>query len=527
MVMSDRVVILLQRGSKGPPRIVLEDPADVPDADVGVDVIADPEREQLLARAKSGPWDPDVVERIGTSLCNLLKEQPAIKKDFETRLRETTLDGPIYLRIEPPELEEWPWEALNDPDAGFLALQRPWPIARVRRVPKPKPEYVFIPPLRIVAVLGASGSTAETRISAREEWNRLFGAIKESPLNITVDVFVAEDELLQEIQALNLPWVKGDFLDDDDELFREIKRVRPHLLHFFCHGVAGSPPILEIASRLNWRQKQDGSIKVDASQLRDRADPEPQSNVWLITLNCCESAQSLGAGSRSRAMASSLVMKGFPAVVGMRQRVDSSHASRFCGLWYESLLQELGERFESGSDGTQPEEFHWARALFAARQGICRTVVDDVPFTASAPRVVEWTIPILYTRYPPFVIRVGTDPENKNAVLRAPAAAVPPAAPALVPPPAAPAAAGAAAAPVPVVVPPVGVAAGGVVAPAADAAARPALSVQEKLKLTAEMQQLLEARGALAAQATIPEPIRNGVLRDINARLDEITALLV
>ena len=42
--------------------------------------------------------------------------------------------------------------------------------ARIKKVASAKPEYVFIPPLRIMAVLGASGSDEISGISAKDEW---------------------------------------------------------------------------------------------------------------------------------------------------------------------------------------------------------------------------------------------------------------------------------------------------------------------------------------------------------------------
>jgi hypothetical protein len=490
-------MIWLQQTKNGPAQILLNEPLDDPDAELAVALALDAEKMALLAQMKTGPWDPNLVEQVGQVLCDSLRAQPAIRRDFDTRLALAgPVEAPIYLRVDPPDVDEWPWEALSDEKAGFLALERRWPIARVKRVKAPiiKSEHLFLPPLRILAVLGAAAQDPLARISAKEEWDELYAAVKRSSLNVDLRVYVCEDALLNDIQKLGELWITVGFLEGDRELFDQIKDFKPQLLHFFCHGVADTPPFLQIGSRLDWRKGQNGSINIEASQLRDRADPD--QNVWLITLNCCEGAQPAESanGSRSRPMASSLVLGGFPAVVGMRQRVDSQHASCFCGLWYGALLREL----LAGLSKAEPVLFHWAIGLFAARQGIC-TFVEKVPHTQGARRHIEWTIPVIYTRQQPFTIRLAPDPDGTHPVKR-------PAAPAPLAPPA----------PAP----------GPAPAPAAPAAAPAALSVADKLQLVGEMQELLDNRAKLAAQDNIPAAIRESVLASIDARLKSIEAQL-
>lgn len=133
-------------------------------------------------------------------------------------------------------------------------------------------------------------------------------------------------------------------------MFNIIHEFSSHLLHFFCHGVANPFPRLEVGTALDWERKQPGSIPIEGRQLHDRADPE--GNTWLVTLNCCESAlQGEVRGSRSVPIASALVTAGFPAVVGMRERVEGDLAHAFCRLFYEGLLTELTQHIESAGPG--------------------------------------------------------------------------------------------------------------------------------------------------------------------------------
>jgi hypothetical protein len=120
--MADRLVIVLQRALDGPPRILLEEPNTDPQFEESVNLSPNEQCKSLLAKMKEGPWAPALVEEVGKLLCDCLKKQPAIQRDFVTRLNPNAqAGGPIYLRIEEPELEMWPWETLNDSEVGFLA----------------------------------------------------------------------------------------------------------------------------------------------------------------------------------------------------------------------------------------------------------------------------------------------------------------------------------------------------------------------------------------------------------------------
>jgi hypothetical protein len=52
------------------------------------------------------------------------------------------------------------------------------------------------------------------------------------------------------------------------------------------------------------------------------------------------------------------------------------------------------------------------------------------------------------------------------------------------------------------------------------------LTLDEKLHLLGEMQELLSQRANIASQASIPDAVRQGVLRDIDARLAAIETQL-
>ena len=147
-----------------------------------------------------------------------------------------------------------------------------------------------------------------------------------------------------------------------------------------------------------------GGIRIESSQLKQRADPH--GNIWLVTLNCCESAKSDGgAGLFSIPMACSLVNSGFPAVVGMREQIAEDFAHDFCRLFYDALLDDFSDRIATAKrEGVA--EVHWACALFATRQRICEMIDSENAFSDVAARAREWTIPVLYTRLETFRLRL-------------------------------------------------------------------------------------------------------------------------
>jgi hypothetical protein len=415
-----RVVMVLQKVLGGMSQVSLKEPerpdADVPAALNGLDAA------QLLQKINAQPLAPDAVKEVGTELLNFLALHPAIKEavlpNLDVNINKET---PIYLVFKDPELEKLPWEAIHAPNAGFVCGEKRWPFARARDSTSPKPDPGFLPPLRMMLIMGASGTENLTQIPADEEWRSIYEAVKKSQLNIRLRVLVCQEELEKEIAQEGKPWIETGMLTDSEQLFNDISEFSPHILHFFCHGVSGPSPSLQIASCKDWELWDPPSIQLEGSQLYDRA--KVNGNTWLVTLNCCESAQ-LGQspGSRSLPLASALVNAGFPAVVGMRERVETSLAHVFCRLFYDALLTDLEERL-AAAEKEGSREVHWACGLYAARQRICEELAKGKDggaktFTEIAAGVKEWTIPIIYARLQRFNLRLIPDPDGTHPVSR-------------------------------------------------------------------------------------------------------------
>ena len=121
----------------------------------------------VLKRFSQDPPESDVVQVVGSKLFTSLVGHPKVSKAFQSAL--TQHGGcPIYLRLESIDAAAFPWESLFDSDGGrFLALHPDWPIGRiVTTIDQASRRYVA-PPLRIVAVLSATG------VDAAGEWRSL------------------------------------------------------------------------------------------------------------------------------------------------------------------------------------------------------------------------------------------------------------------------------------------------------------------------------------------------------------------
>jgi hypothetical protein len=432
-----RVVVSVQKPLNGPSQVTLLEPSDHQFADTpAVLPTGDPKTIQaILDKINATPLSPDAIRAVGMDLIALLSTHPAIKDVVLPLLdQKNQTPGPVYLLLRDPDLEQLPWEALWSPNLGFISCDQRFSVARAQKVDLASPEAVFVPPLKIMAILGASGADALTRLSAADEWAALYGPLKSTKLNIRMKVLVCEEDLKTAIDAEKQDWIETGLLATEDEqqrdLFQIIRDFSPHMLHFFCHGAATPFPRLEVGTQLDWEREQAGSIQIEGMQLRQKADPN--KNIWLITLNCCESAMNgETGGSRSLPMASSLVTAGFPAVVGMRERVESDLAHLLCHEFYDTLFGDLTQRIKAIEkvDAGAVKEIHWACALYSARQRICRTLDKDEKrtFTESAGNLKEWTIPVLFTRLQPFGLRLVSSP-GSPPVFRPDPAAQPPAA---------------------------------------------------------------------------------------------------
>ncbi len=402
--MSARTIVLIQDYPAGSSIFSLESPKGYPGAGKPRPLRSLP-GESPFHDMHTGDGSPNRVMEAGQQLFEDLASHPAVGPAIAEALRETPGGcSPIYLWLdEVPQAEDLPWEAVfSSGSKEFLALDTRWPIVRVRETKKdPRRLYNFEPPLRITAILSAAGGDAQTRAPAAPQWKSIYDTIRRSlaapnAMPVELTVLVGEEDLRDQIVSLQMPWIECGLIADREALLEKIKDSRPHLLHFFCHGTSDEMPHLKIGSFTDWEAERDATIAITGMELRELADPEQET--WLVTLNCCESAMQ---ARDARGLASSLIEAGFPAAIGMREMIDVQFAHSFCESFYPALLALIAQAVPGGPD----RDIEWAQALSKVRAKLAAASRAGLPAQLAARDCKTWTIPALYIRREPFLLK--------------------------------------------------------------------------------------------------------------------------
>ena len=213
----------------------------------------------------------------------------------------------------------------------------------------------------------------------------------------------------EQIAALPPPQrdnLEADLLPDlVEELLQDIPRFAPNILHFFCHGSTEHGPHLQLATRTDWLLGSGSKVKLDTGALA--SIPGIEQFVWLVTLNCC-----LGAASipHAHSLARSLVARGFPAVIGMREVIDVNDANVFTRALYAELFVELQKY---AAPAKEPVEICWPKMLALPRRYLRDRHAGDALPVQAAEGLKEWTLPVIYARRNPFKL---LRPPSNNAL---------------------------------------------------------------------------------------------------------------
>jgi hypothetical protein len=178
---------------------------------------AEDELQSALARMECGDTDEAFLADFGVRLFAAL-----FTGDVRARYAESVgLTGTdaglrIRLRLDPPELQEWPWELARDPEKReFLILSKRSLVTRYLHVPRPTPPLEVEPPLRVLVVVAAPRGLAP--LDADDEAARIRQALRplvdKDLVNLSLEPHVTKQSLRQRL------------LDD-----------APDVLHYVGHG---------------------------------------------------------------------------------------------------------------------------------------------------------------------------------------------------------------------------------------------------------------------------------------------------
>ena len=302
----------------------------------------------------------------------------------------------ICLFFDDPSGEHFPWETLfYDDEVRFLALDRRFPIVRMKDPLSRSRVFAFYPPLRILALLAAVGPN----VDARDEWAGLYHAT--AGKDVRVKVLTCQKDLIEHITSLRDPCYSAEQIASSENVAHTLEDFAPQILHLFGHGNAADGEIV-LGTFSDWRQNENpdrhedvrGSIRLtpmNIAQYVNRTIP-----VWLVVINACGSS---GTNGGRESLTSALVQNGFPAAIGMSTDVTSRNTSIFTETYYGRVLKLI-----ASARRDEKVEIDWSSCLWDARNAIflnSKMKDEECPY---------WTFPVIYIRPDPLqIIRLADD----------------------------------------------------------------------------------------------------------------------
>ena len=288
----------------------------------------------------------------------------------------------VKLRIESPELTQWPWEYVYDEyKKNYLCLRERSPIVRFLEVNEPSGELEVEGRLNILGMIANPGGEWSTLDTERERK--------------IIDDAIAP---LQEQGRVKFRWVAGETID---HLLDAMQRDTWHVFHFIGHGGVfeydedepmTGPPSERDTGFIVLSDGAGGAAEISASSLKNVLQGQ---SLRLVLLNCCEGARG-GSKDAFSSTGASLVRSGIPAVVAMQFPISNIAATQFANGFYKSLA----------TNASLEKAMTWARVRMSHASDM------------------EWGIPVLFTRYPSgrlFNLVGAPDPDTLPPPARRPA----------------------------------------------------------------------------------------------------------
>ncbi|WP_433971413.1 tetratricopeptide repeat protein [Tunturiibacter lichenicola] len=298
------------------------------------------------------PFDPETVhaEHVlaalrawGTAAFNALFD----RRDTSNWLAASNM---VQVRSDDARMLSWPWEALFDPQSGYLAHARRIE-RRLNRIPDPPPMADL--PRDRVNVLLVVARPYENDVHYRSIARPLIEMIQSKELPVHVDV-------------LRPPTF---------DRLRDQLRAKPgyyHVLHFDGHGAYDKGLIFE-----------NDTGEPDAKSARDLSALLREYALPAVVLNACQAGMLDTKGEDAFAsVATALLQSGMRSIVAMAYSLYVSGAQVFLPAFYRRLFEE----------GSVAEAVRAGRQEMLAHKGrVC--VRGKYPLE-------DWLLPVLYQQDP-------------------------------------------------------------------------------------------------------------------------------
>jgi hypothetical protein len=329
----------------------------------------------------------DSLRTWGTQAFLALFQDRAAGRFFDASTAEDYSALHLQIASDDPHILAWPWEALYDPEAGWVAqscqIER-----RMNRVRDPQPIPASLPQDRVNILLVVARPFGDSDVKFRSIARPLVELI-------------AEKHLPAHVELLRPPTF---------DRLREHLRERPgyyHILHFDGHGAYGAATHENGGFTL---QGPEGTLVFETEE--GKPDPiaaEKLSNLLRecalpgVVLNACQSAMvDPGSPDPFASVAAALLRSGMRDVVAMAYSLYVSGAQQFLPGFYRGL-------FEEGS---------MAKAVRLGRRQMWSH--DKRVCARGQYPLQDWLLPVLYRQDPldfSFAKEKGEKPEARASQL--------------------------------------------------------------------------------------------------------------
>jgi hypothetical protein len=192
---------------------------------------------KLIKNMWQGAGQPDTIKEIGKLIRRDLDRHIDIKNSLAEVFAQTE-KTPIHFILGAPEADDYPWELLYDSERQFVDVDR-CPIGRIKNCNNRKVHKELSPPLRVLAVLAATGPN----ISAKEEWLAIRNALEKNGVDFKLHAFVCETGLQEDIDKLKSNRFTVELVPPSaKEILNFIGKWQPQLIHFFA--TPGNPSLI-------------------------------------------------------------------------------------------------------------------------------------------------------------------------------------------------------------------------------------------------------------------------------------------
>lgn len=339
-----------------------------------------------LSIGTPGPLETaSALEAHGAAVRDGLMAHPDFRDVLDSLHRAPQRESwSVMFGVSGPLGEAIRWEAVRGPDDAHVTLTGSRRIFRVAADPSsPDLPIRYLPEtFRLSAFLSPARVDVTAELAAVKDAH---DEAKRCGLVVDVTVYTSDARLLGQGAHVGGGLTFEPVPRSALEIQAELVRSKPHIVHFFCHGMSEAPQSLRFASVSDvLTDAPVGSVPFSIDRLVTSA---ALAEAWAVTFNCCDGGTPTPA---LNSMAYRTVAEaGIPMAVGMGAPLPASAAPVFTRAFYRGLFCTLASASaEVRAGGVVAIDF--GEAITEGRRALHEAVCS-----AGAPPHC-WALPIIY-----------------------------------------------------------------------------------------------------------------------------------